>query len=152
LRFKILKKEMTEFNIQTINDLPKAVDWLLTQANGRRKIMLYGQMGAGKTTFTKAFCQHLGVENTTSSPTFSLINEYFYKNTEGSPSKMYHADLYRLRNIEEALDIGIEDYLDDPNYCLIEWAEIIEPLLPEDVLKVQFEIGENSARKIVILP
>ena len=141
-----------EFIVETLSDLPKAVDWLLEKANGRRKIMLYGQMGAGKTTFTKAFCQHFGVESTTSSPTFSLINEYFYKNTEGSNSTIYHADLYRLRTIEEALDIGIEDYLDDPHYCLIEWAEIIEPLLPENVLKVQFEIAENSARKIVILP
>lgn len=143
---------MKEFNIFTINDLPEAVNWLLKEADGKRKIMLYGPMGAGKTTFTKAFCEHFGVENATSSPTFSLINEYFYKNTEGSLSTIYHIDLYRLRTIEEALDIGIEDYLEGADYCLIEWADIIEPLLPEDVLKVQFEIGENSARKIVILP
>jgi tRNA threonylcarbamoyladenosine biosynthesis protein TsaE len=143
---------MNEFNISNINDLPKAAEWLMKKSNGRRKIMLYGDMGAGKTTFTKAFCKHLGVENTTSSPTFSLINEYSYKNTEGGYSTIYHMDLYRLRKIEEALDIGIEDYLDDGNYCLIEWAEIIETLLPNDVVKVQFEIDENSRRKIVILP
>jgi tRNA threonylcarbamoyladenosine biosynthesis protein TsaE len=143
---------MKEFNVFTINDLPEAVNWFLKEADGKRKIMLYGPMGVGKTTFTKAFCEHFGVENATSSPTFSLINEYFYKNTEGSLSTIYHIDLYRLRTIEEALDIGIEDYLEGADYCLIEWADIIEPLLPADVLKVQFEIGENSARKIVILP
>jgi tRNA threonylcarbamoyladenosine biosynthesis protein TsaE len=146
------KNKMNELTIFSIKDLPKAVDWVLEKANGRRKIMLYGEMGAGKTTFTKAFCTHLGVENTTSSPTFSLINEYFYKNTEGSLSSIYHIDLYRLRNLEEALDIGIEDYLDDDNYCLIEWPDIIAPLFPAAVFKIEIKLEGNSARKFVVLP
>lgn len=150
---------MHEFIITTKNDLPDAVEWLLAHANGKRKIMLYGDMGAGKTTFTKVFCQHFGVDSATSSPTFSLVNEYFYTDTdgtsrttrEGGQNVIHHLDLYRLKNVEEALDIGIEDYLYDENYCLIEWPHIIEPIMPEDVLKISIELIENSMRKIVIL-
>ena len=144
-----------ELTIFSQKDLPRTVEWLLKNIGDRRKIMLYGTMGAGKTTFTKAFCQHFGVQQSTSSPTFSLVNDYFYqndKNTEGSNSVIHHLDLYRLQTLEEALDIGIEDYLDDPNYCLIEWAQLIEPLLPEDAVKLHIEVGDNSARKFVILP
>ena len=152
---------MHEFIIATKSDLPDAVDWLLTQANGRRKIMLYGDMGAGKTTFTKVFCQQLGVSSPTSSPTFSLVNEYFYSDTEGvhsheikekkSQKVIHHLDLYRLKNLDEAMDIGIEDYLYDESYCLIEWPQIIEPIMPDDVLKISIELIDNSMRKIVIL-
>ncbi|MBL7814421.1 MAG: tRNA (adenosine(37)-N6)-threonylcarbamoyltransferase complex ATPase subunit type 1 TsaE [Saprospiraceae bacterium] len=142
---------MHEFIVSTKNDLPDAVLWVLAQAKGQRKIMLYGEMGAGKTTFTKAFCQHFGVDTTTSSPTFSLVNEYFFKNTEGGREVIHHLDLYRLKNLEEAMDIGIEDYLYDDSYCLIEWPQIIEPIMPEDVLKINIELIEDSMRKIVIL-
>ncbi len=142
---------MYEFIIATKNDLPEAVNWLLTQANGRRKIMLYGDMGAGKTTFTKVFCQHLGVDSATSSPTFSLVNEYFYSNTMGLQNVIHHLDLYRLKNLDEAMDIGIEDYLYDDSYCLIEWPHIIEPIMPDDVLKISIELIEDSMRKIVVL-
>ncbi len=152
---------MPEFIISTKNDLSEAVNWLLTQANGRRKIMLYGDMGVGKTTFTKVFCQHFGVNNATSSPTFSLVNEYYYSDNEGlinahtlekgAQHVIHHLDLYRLKNLEEAMDIGIEDYLYDHNYCLIEWPHIIEPIMPDDVLKICIELVEDSIRKIVIL-
>ena len=152
---------MHEFIISTKNDLPDAVNWLLVQANGRRKIMLYGDMGAGKTTFTKVFCQHFGVDSATSSPTFSLVNEYFYSDTEGvlnaktkgkdGQKVIHHLDLYRLKNLEEAMDIGIEDYLYDDSYCLIEWPHIIEPIMPDDVLKISIELIDDSMRKIVIL-
>ena len=139
-----------EINTPSVSDLPKAAEWLLKQANGRKKIMLYGEMGAGKTTFVKAFCQHLGVEGLTSSPTFSLVNEYVYLE-KGIEKLIHHLDLYRLKDLHEALDIGIEDYLYDDDYCLIEWPQIIEPLLDVDVLKISFEISDNSTRKIVIL-
>ena len=108
-------------------------------------------MGAGKTTFTKVFCQHFGVDSATSSPIFSLVNEYFYLDTEGGQNVIHHLDLYRLKNLEEALDIGIEDYLYDENYCLIEWPQIIESILPDDVLKISIEMIGDSTRKIVIL-
>jgi tRNA threonylcarbamoyladenosine biosynthesis protein TsaE len=139
-----------EISTPSVSDLPNAVKWLLDQANGRKKIMLYGNMGAGKTTFTKAFCQYLGVQSLTSSPTFSLVNEYVYSEN-GVEKLIHHLDLYRLKDLDEALDIGIEDYLFDDDYCLIEWPQIIEPLLDADVLKISFEISDNSARKIVIL-
>ena len=142
---------MHEFIVSTKNDLPDAVDWLLVQADGRRKIMLFGDMGVGKTTFTKAFCEHFGVNTPTSSPTFSLVNEYFYTNTEGVQDVIHHIDLYRLNSLEEAMDIGIEDYLYDDSYCLIEWPQIIQPIIPDDVLKISIELMENSIRKIVVL-
>ena len=153
---------MHEFIVSTKNDLPDAVRWLLSQANGRRKIMLYGEMGVGKTTFTKAFCEYFGVSTTTSSPTFSLVNEYFYANPvtqsataldalQEAQSVIHHLDLYRLNSLAEAIDIGIEDYLYDDSYCLIEWPQLIEPIFPDDVLKISIELIENSMRKIVVL-
>lgn len=131
-------------------DLPGIVSQVLDIAAGRRKWLLYGDLGAGKTAFVKAFCRHLGTTETASSPTFSLVNEYFYTEN-GVKQVIRHMDLYRLKNIDEALDIGIEDYLDDPDYTLIEWPEVIEPLLPPDILKIHIEITTDSARKFVIL-
>ena len=87
-----------------------------------------------------------------SSPTFALVNEYVY--TEASSGVLrsaYHLDLYRLRSIEEALEIGVEDYLYSNNYCFVEWPEIIEPLLPEDTLRIHFEMLSDSQRKMLIL-
>lgn len=141
---------MKELSIPSLSDLPKAVEWLLKEAHGRKKIMLYGTMGIGKTTFSKAFCQYWGIKNMASSPTFSLVNEYAYVEN-GVEKVIHHLDLYRLKNLEEALDIGIENYLFDDNYCLIEWPQIIEPLLDDEVLKISFEFSDNSTRKIVIL-
>ncbi len=141
---------MKEFLIPSLSDLSKAVEWFLKEAKGRKKIVLYGTMGMGKTTFSKVFCQHLGVKNTATSPTFSLVNEYVYEEN-GVEKLVHHLDLYRLKSLEEALDIGIEDYLFDDNYCLIEWPQIIEPLLDDDVLKISFEFSDNSIRKVLIL-
>ena len=141
---------MTEFLTPSVSDLPKAVKWVLEQAQGRKKIMLYGEMGVGKTTFTKAFCHYLGVKNTTSSPTFSLVNDYVF-NENGIEKHVYHIDLYRLKSLDEALDIGIEVYLYDTHYCLIEWPQLIEPLLDETVLKISIQKTGKSARKVVIL-
>jgi tRNA threonylcarbamoyladenosine biosynthesis protein TsaE len=139
-----------EFLVSNLSELPKAVEWVLAHANGRKKIMLYGQMGAGKTTFTKAFCAYFGVADKASSPTFSLANDYIY--IENNVEKhIYHLDLYRLKTTEDAMDIGIEIYLFDAHYCLIEWPQIIEPLLDDSVMKISIEISNKKARKIVIL-
>lgn len=138
------------FIVPTPEDLPDIVQQILTVAAGRRKWMLYGDLGAGKTAFVKAFCRHFSTSETASSPTFSLVNEYFYTEN-GIKSVIRHLDLYRLKNLDEALDIGIEDYLDDPDYTLIEWPEVIEALLPPDILKIHIEITTDSARKFVIL-
>ncbi|MCG8329574.1 MAG: tRNA (adenosine(37)-N6)-threonylcarbamoyltransferase complex ATPase subunit type 1 TsaE [Chitinophagales bacterium] len=142
---------MSSLVINSTEELPMLVKQILDYAGDRKKFVLIGEIGAGKTTFTKAFCDHLGVVEEASSPTFSLINEYEYTDAMGKVARIYHADLYRLKDIEEALDIGIEEYLDNDSYFLIEWPEIIEPLLPEDCIRIKLEIIGNSNRKILFL-
>lgn len=134
-----------EIIIKTEAELPQLVEAFLAFANGRNKVVLYGQIGAGKTTFVKAFCKKMQTQETANSPTFSLVNEYEYPD-----GLIYHLDLYRLNSTEEAIDIGIEDYLYDDNYCFIEWAELIENILPDDVIAMQFETMEDKSRKVVL--
>lgn len=140
-----------EILIHSLPELDTCIPRVLEALAGRRKIALYGEMGAGKTTFVKAFCRHLGVRETTASPTFSLVNQYSYTEKDGSAALVYHLDLYRLNSLQEALDIGIEDLLYDPWYCIIEWPQLAEPLLPEDAAKIQIEITGETARRILIL-
>ena len=129
----------------------KGMPWLIHALAGRRKIALYGDMGAGKTTLVKAFCQYLGVTENTASPTFSLINQYRYTLDNGSTALFHHLDLYRLRSIHEAFDIGIEDLLYDPWYCWIEWPQLVESLLPPDTVKIRLEVIGPDMRRLVIL-
>ena len=97
---------------------------LLSAAGGRRIMTFTGEIGAGKTTLIQALCRLLGVSEPVTSPTFSLVNEYHRVDPEtGLEGSVFHLDLYRLESIEEALDIGIEEYLDGEAYCLIEWPE-----------------------------
>ncbi len=117
----------------------------------RRKVALYGDLGAGKTTLVQAFCRYLGVEDSPVSPTFSLINEYGYRDAEGRLALVHHLDLYRLNTLQEAFDIGIEDILYDPWYCFIEWPQLVEPILPEDTVKIQLDILSETARRLLIL-
>ncbi len=142
-----------EIIIKDINQLEEVIPLALDFANNRRKWLFFGEIGAGKTTFIQRFCRHLGVQDPVTSPTFSLVNEYTYpaQNPADSAETMYHLDLYRLKNVEEAIDIGIEEYLEDSRYCLIEWPEIIEPLWPETPVKINIEILEDSSRKILFL-
>lgn len=138
------------FNISSTKALDKQMPLMFEALNGRRKVVFFGEMGAGKTTFVRAFCQFLGALDSTSSPTFSLVNEYrFSKN--GKQELVRHLDLYRLKRVEEALDFGIEDFLEDENYCFIEWPQIIENLLPPDVVKIEIKITAPNRRQIVIL-
>ena len=110
------------------------------------KVILFnGQMGAGKTTFIKALSKVLGVKNATSSPTFSLVNEYQIPN-----GMVYHFDVYRLKNETEALDFGIDDYLYSGHWCFIEWAEKIPNLIPEKHSVITIEILENGNRNIIL--
>ncbi len=141
---------MQTLNIDSLEALDAAMPAVLEALNGRRKIALYGEMGAGKTTFSNAFCRHLGVADNTASPTFSLINEYRYPDANGREAIVHHLDLYRLRTPGEAFDIGIEDVLYDPWYCLIEWPQLIEPLLPDDVAAIHLEITGPNARTVNI--
>lgn len=123
---------------------------LLGKLDSRRKIALYGEMGAGKTTFAKALCAHLGVRENTSSPTFSLVNQYSYTDSSGSEHLVHHLDLYRLHTPQEALDIGLEDMLYDPWFCIVEWPELVEVLLPADTARIKIAILGESVRKITL--
>lgn len=140
-----------QLEIQQPAELTTVIPAILEVLADRRKIALYGEMGAGKTTFVKAFCQYLGVKSHTSSPTFSLVNQYHYTLGDGSKAFFHHLDLYRLKNASEAFDIGLEDLLYDPWYCVIEWPEIVESLLPEHTAKINIEITGETSRRILIL-
>lgn len=128
-------------NIQSVAELPKVVDFVLNYAEGQRKFLLLAEMGSGKTTFVAAFCKQLGVTEDTSSPTFSLVNEYAY-----SEGIIRHLDLYRLKKVEEAIDFGIEDYFYDDHYLFIEWPQIIESILPEGFILLRIKVNEDKSR------
>lgn len=109
---------------------------LFLQKGGDEKIWLVeGEMGAGKTTFIKALCSQLGVTDTMSSPTFSIVNEY----EADKRSSVYHFDFYRLKNEQEALDIGVEEYFYSGAYCFIEWSERVKNLIPDDYIVVNIQ-------------
>lgn len=116
-------------------DLPGIARKLLAAYPEQRIFALYGVMGAGKTTFIKAICHELGVEDEALSPTFAIINEYHTRDTE----PVYHFDFYRINKLEEVYDIGYEDYLYSGHYCFLEWPELVEELLPEEVVRVTIE-------------
>ena len=117
----------------------------LIESDHSKLICLRGDLGMGKTAFVKALCNELKCKDQVSSPTFSLINEYLYAH-----GKIYHIDLYRLDIIEEALDIGIEDYLTGKNYCFIEWPELVERLLYGNYIDVFIKNGKGNARNLLI--
>ncbi len=131
-----------EIKINSLEDLSAAAKKFVELTKDSTVFAFYGTMGVGKTTFIKEVCKQLGVNDEVTSPTFAIINEY-----AGSDSKLiYHFDLYRLDSTEEALNIGVEDYLYSSNICLIEWPEIIENLLPNNVLEVSISESENGTR------
>ena len=111
-------------------------------------IAFYGKMGAGKTTFIKALCEELGVEDVITSPTFAIVNEYSLPLGGKLEGTLYHFDFYRIKKIEEVYDMGYEDYFYSGNLCLIEWPELIEDLLPEDALRVTIEEQPDGSRII----
>jgi tRNA threonylcarbamoyladenosine biosynthesis protein TsaE len=133
------------FTCSSTNELKSIAAQILQAFPQQRIFLLEGEMGAGKTTLTKSFCEILNCEGAASSPTFSIVNEYF------SPSnkKVYHFDCYRLKDKREALDIGIEDYLDSNFYCFIEWPEKIFTLIPSNHIVIQIE-EEKLTRKITV--
>lgn len=129
-------------------EIPEAAKELLSVCKNRKKFAFYGNMGAGKTTLIKAVSKELGSRDEAVSPTFSLINEY--KCSSAGAGSIYHIDLYRIEDLQEALDIGIEDYLYDDNYCFVEWPQVIEALLPEDIVRVKIDTIDKNNRKIKI--
>ena len=114
--------------IKNLNQIDSAAADFLALTKKHRLIAFYGEMGAGKTTFIKALCKQLGVADIINSPTFSIVNEYGIENSE---EKVFHFDFYRLKKAEEAFDFGVEDYFFSGNYCLMEWPEIVEEILPQ---------------------
>ncbi len=137
--------------VEKVSGIDEAVRTLIHFANGKKKFLFTGEIGAGKTTFIQSFCNHFEVREHVTSPTFSLVNEYSYTDRNNEEQLIYHMDLYRLKTLQEALDIGIEEYLYGKNYCLIEWPKLIEPIIPEDVVRINIEILEDSSRKILFL-
>lgn len=111
-------------------------------------LLFYGEMGTGKTTLIKELTKHLGVEEVVSSPTFSLVNEY-YSNTGET---IYHFDFYRINSETEAYDIGIEEYFYSNHWCLVEWPEKVENLLPLDAVSIYLTINRDDSRNIQIKP
>ena len=106
------------------------------------------EMGAGKTTLAKKICKELGVKDEMSSPTFGIVNEYLASDGKG----IYHFDFYRLKDIEEAIDIGVEEYLYSGNLCLLEWPEIIDPLLPDEYLQISIKLVGDNTRSLTAQP
>lgn len=130
--------------ITSIEGLKNAAANLIKQFPDHRVFALYGKMGAGKTTFIQNICSSLGSGDNVTSPTFAIINEY---NT-ASLSSIFHFDFYRIKDLEEAYDLGYEDYFYSGKYCFIEWPEMIEPLLPENIVAVKIEAQEDESRII----
>ena len=134
-----------EISISGLEDLDRAARAFLEAIGENTLIAFYAPMGAGKTTFTTALCKVLGVqEDAVSSPTFAIVNEY--RAASGRP--VYHFDFYRIEDPREALDIGLYDYLDSGELCLMEWPENIEGLLPEETLKVQISVQPDGSREL----
>jgi tRNA threonylcarbamoyladenosine biosynthesis protein TsaE len=130
-------------SIKTINEVARQ---FIEQIGDGTVFAFNGSMGGGKTTFIKAICEELGVTETVNSPTFSIVNEY-----EAADGRIiYHFDCYRINKIEEALEIGVEEYLYSGNLCFIEWSENIASLLPDSVVNVEITELENGERDVVI--
>ena len=134
-----------EIQIPSLEHIQTAAREFLQKTSGRNLIAFYAPMGAGKTTFTSALCRELGIEeDAVGSPTFAIVNEY--RTQEGD--SVYHFDFYRITRPEEALDIGLFDYLDSGSLCLMEWPENIEDILPEDTLKVYIRVNPDLSRTL----
>jgi tRNA threonylcarbamoyladenosine biosynthesis protein TsaE len=136
-----------KITVKNKRGLLSAAHKILKYAGEKRIFAFYGTLGAGKTTFIKTICEALGAIDIASSPTFTLVNEY--RTREGK--SLFHIDFYRIINISEIFDIGIEEYLYGGNYCFIEWPEMAEGFLPENTLKARITVGMNEERIIEFL-
>ena len=131
--------------IQNTEALPQAAHDFIAAMDDRTVFAFRGEMGAGKTTFIKAVCTALGVEDEVNSPTFAIVNEY---RSETTAELIYHFDCYRIKTLEEAMDFGFEDYMESSALCFIEWPENVEDLLPGDVVNVYITVNEDGSRTL----
>ncbi|MGM9704818.1 MAG: tRNA (adenosine(37)-N6)-threonylcarbamoyltransferase complex ATPase subunit type 1 TsaE [Prevotella sp.] len=134
-----------EIRINSLDEIRSAAETFISQTEGHTVFAFYGKMGAGKTTFIKAICECLGVEDVITSPTFAIVNEYISGQTG---DVIYHFDFYRIKKLDEVYDMGYEEYFYSGNRCFIEWPELIEDLQPEDTVKVTIEENEDGSRTI----
>ena len=134
-----------EIKIQSLDHIHEAAREFIAAMGDNTVFALYGKMGAGKTTFVKALCQELGVEDVVTSPTFAVINEY---RSDIAGELIYHFDFYRIKKLEEVYDMGYEDYFYSGALCFIEWPELVEELLPGDAIKVEIEETEDGSRAV----
>ena len=132
-----------EIIIQDLEHINEAAQQFIENIGDHTVFAFYGKMGAGKTTFIKAICEALGVDDVITSPTFAIVNEY---TAEDGP--VYHFDFYRIKKLEEVYDMGFEDYFYSGALCLIEWPELIEEVLPEDAVKVSITENADGSRTV----
>ena len=134
-----------EIRIENLEQLPQAVTQFIEAMDDRTVYAFRGEMGAGKTTFITELCRQLGVDDVTNSPTFAIVNEY---RSDTTAELIYHFDFYRIEDLEEAIEIGTEDYFDSGALCLLEWAERVEDLLPGDTVDVFITVNDDESRTI----
>ena len=136
-----------EFHINGVDELAQVAEYLISLRNMSDIIAFYGPMGAGKTTLIKNLCHKMGVTDEVNSPTFAIVNEYV--TIEGEA--VYHFDFYRIKKLEEVFDIGYDNYFYSGNLCLLEWPEMIDPLMPDRFIRVDIALGEtDDSRKIIV--
>ena len=140
-----------EIRIDHTDNIRSAAQQFVEHMGQAHVFAFYGKMGAGKTTFIKAICEELGVEDVITSPTFAIVNEYTIGNTDSQSEndKCYHFDFYRIKRLEEVYDMGYEDYFYSGALCFIEWPELIEDLLPDDAVRVNIEVKEDGSRIVM---
>ena len=137
-----MNNKITITSLDSISDAAKE----FVKNMGKGKVFaFYGKMGAGKTTFIKAICECLGVDDTVTSPTFAIVNEYSSNKVD---FPIYHFDFYRIKKLEEVYDMGYEDYFYGGGVCFIEWPELIEDLLPKDAIRVDIKENEDGTRTV----
>lgn len=131
-----------EIVINDITAMSRAAREFIEAMGDDKVFALYGSMGAGKTTFIKAICKELGVKEAVTSPTFAIVNEY----RDGKGDSIYHFDFYRINKLEEVFDFGYEDYFYSGKICFIEWPELVEPVLPDNSVRIAIRVRDDGAR------
>jgi len=134
-----------KITINSIDNIREAAREFVANIGNRTVFAFYGKMGAGKTTFIKAVCEELGVDDVITSPTFAIVNEY---RCNGDGRTVYHFDFYRIKKLEEVYDMGYEDYFYSGALCFMEWPELAEELLPGDVVRVTVSEQEDGSRTV----